>query len=171
MLSAGALIALFAVSSCAYHVNPVGGIVPTDTKTIAISVFLNKTLEPSIDIEVTKAVVEEFLMDGRLAVANADSADIVVLGSVTAYTAVPAAYTAESYVQSYNVSIGVALTVVDNRTKKKLLEDQPVGSLFTSTYAVSIGDVTNTKSAKAAAMKNAARDLAASLRSRVLDGF
>ncbi len=159
------------LASCGYHFTPVGGIVPEGAKTIAIPVFFNGTMEPNIDIEVTKAVVDEFLTDGRLKVVSRESADLVLTGRVTRFEITPASYTAESYVQSYNVSIGVSLTFVDARTGKALLQDQGVGSVFISGYAVTIGDISATKIAKDAAIKNASKSLASTVRSRVLEGF
>jgi hypothetical protein len=165
------LLLLFLLSSCGYHFTPVGGIVPETAKTIAIPVFFNGTLEPFIDTEITKAVVEEFLADGRLQVVSPEVADIVLKGQVTKFEITPTSYSADSYVQSYNVSIGVNITIVDMKTQKVLLKDSGVGSVFNSGYAVALGNITQTKISKDAAVKNACKDLASTLRSRVLEGF
>jgi hypothetical protein len=169
------LILLFmmclAASSCGYRFTPVGGIVPESAKTIAIPVFINGTYEPLIDTEVTRAVVNEFLTDGRLRVVGPEAADIVLRGTVTKFEITPTSYTADTYVQSYNVTIGVNITVEDAKEHKVLLKDSGVGSVFNSGYAVFIGDITRTKIAKDAAVKNACKDLASTLRSRVLEGF
>lgn len=159
------------VSSCGYHFTPVGGIVPQDAKTIAIPVFINATYEPLIDTEITKAVVDEFLADGRLQVVDLDAADIVLKGRVTKFEITPTSYTADTYVQSYNVSIGVSITIEDAKARRMLLQDTGVGSVFNSGYAVAVGDITRTKIAKDAAVKSACKDLASTLRSRVLEGF
>jgi curli biogenesis system outer membrane secretion channel CsgG len=145
--------------------------VPEGAKTIAVPVFINGTMEPYIDVEVTKAVVEEFLTDGRLKVAGMEGADLVLKGRVTKFEATPASYTADSYVQSYTISISVSLTLEDSRTGKVLLQDQGLGSVFVSGYAVTIGDITATKIAKDGAIKNASKSLASNIRSRVLEGF
>jgi outer membrane lipopolysaccharide assembly protein LptE/RlpB len=162
---------LLLIPACGYHFTPVGGIVPESAKTIAIPVFINGTYEPLIDTEVTSAVVNEFLTDGRLRVVGPEAADIVLKGTVTKFEITPTSYTADTYVQSYNVSIGVNITVEDAKTNKVLLKDSGVGSVFNSGYAVFIGDITRTKIAKDAAVKNACKDLASTLRSRVLEGF
>ena len=75
------------LSSCGYRFTPVGGIVPEDAKTIAIPAFINGTGEPYVDVEVTKAVVDEFLADGRLKVVDAETADLVLKGTVTKFEA------------------------------------------------------------------------------------
>lgn len=166
-----AALALFALSSCGYHFTPVGGIVPEGAKTLAIPVFNNATYEPYLDVEVTKAVVEEFLTDGRLEVTSLETADLVLHGSITKFELTPASYTSESYVASYTVSIGVKMTIEDRKTGKTLLEDAGMGSVFISTYGVTSGDISRTKIQKETAVRNACRDLASSIRSRVLEGF
>ncbi len=166
------VVSLFAfVPSCGYHFSSVGGVVPQGAKSIAIPVFINGTMEPYVDVEVTKAVVEEFLTDGRLKVVSVENADLVLRGRVTKFEMTPLSYTAASYVQSYNVTIGISLSLVDNKTQKVLMQDVGLGSVFNSIYAVAIGDISQTKIAKDGAMKKACKDLASSLRSRVLDGF
>jgi hypothetical protein len=157
--------------SCGYRFASVGGIVPEHAKTIAIPAFINGTGEPYVDVEVTKAVVDEFLADGRLKVVSAETADLVLKGKVTKFEMIPSAYTADNYIQSYTVSIGVNVTVEDVRTHEPIWQETGVGSVFNAGYGVSIGDITATKIAKEAALKNASRDVASTLRSRLLDGF
>lgn len=162
---------LLLLTSCGYHFTSIDGIVPEGAKSIAIPVFINNTMEPYVDVEVTKAVVGEFLNDGRLKVVSVDAADLIMRGRVTRFDLTPQAYTADTHVQSYNVVIGVSISIEDTRTQKLILKDTAFGSVFTSNYAVTLGDISQTKIAKDAAMKSACKDLAGTLRSRVLEGF
>jgi hypothetical protein len=159
------------LASCGYRFTPVGGIVPEDAKTIAIPAFINGTAEPYVDVEVTKAVVAEFLADGRLKVVSAETADLVLKGTVTKFLATPSSYSTTDYVQSYTVSIGVNVSVEYVKNHKIILQEKGIGSIFVSSYPVSLGDITATKIAKAAAVQNASRDVASTLRSRLLEGF
>jgi hypothetical protein len=173
------LLSLLLLSSCGYRFTSVGGIVPEDTKTIAIPAFINGTAEPYVDVEVTKAVVNEFLTDGRLKVVSPETADLVLKGKVTKFVMTPSSYTADNYVLSYTVSIGLNVTVEDVKTHKIILQDTGIGSVFNSSYGVSIVtsngvstvDITATKIAKEGALKSACRDVASTLRSRLLEGF
>jgi outer membrane lipopolysaccharide assembly protein LptE/RlpB len=166
------LVLLFLLlSSCGYRFTPVGGVVPEDAKTIAIPAFINDTTEPYVDVEVTKAVVREFLTDGRLKVVDAETADLVLKGTVTKFDMTPSAYTTANYVQSYTVSLGVNVTVEDVKTHKRIWQEKGVSSVFNASYGVSLGDITATKIAKETALKNASRDVASTLRSRLLEGF
>jgi outer membrane lipopolysaccharide assembly protein LptE/RlpB len=166
-----ALVVLTTTSSCGYHLSGSGGIVPEGAKTIAVPVFLNGTNEPFVDVELTKAVVEEFLTDGRLKVVNLEGADLILRCKITKFDLTPVAYTATTYVQSYNVSINVNVSLEEAKTGKLLFQDKGLGSIFFASYPVTLGDISATKTAKETAIKNASRDLASSIRSRVLEGF
>jgi hypothetical protein len=159
------------LSSCGYRFTPVGGVVPEDSRTIAILSFVNSTNEPYVDVEVTKAVVDEFLTDGRLKVVSSEAADLVLKGSVTKFDLTPSGYTTDNYVQSYTVSIGVNVTVEDVKTHKIIWQEKGLSSVFVSSYQVTLGDITVTKIAKETALKRASRDVASTLRSRLLEGF
>ncbi len=159
------------LTSCGYHFSSIGRNIPQGAKTIAVSVFINDTTEPYVDVDITKAVADEFLTDGRLNVVSEDTADLVLRGHVTKFVLTAQAYTAASYVQAYNVSITVSISVEDTKTQKLILQDVALTDYFTSTYTVAIGDISQTKIAKEAAVQSACQDIASTVRSRVLDGF
>ncbi len=163
--------ALLSASSCGYHVTPVGGIVPESAKTIAIPGFINGTNEPYVDVEVTRAVTEEFLTDGRLKVVSLEAADVVLRGRVVSFDLTPQSYTVESYVQQYMVSMRVKVRLEESKTQKILWQEKGLSTVFLSSYPVSVGNITATKIVKDGAIKNASKDLASTLRSRVLEGF
>ncbi len=164
-------LALLSATSCGYHATPVGGVVPESVKTIAIPGFINGTNEPYVDVEVTRAVVEEFLTDGRLKVVSLDDADIVLRGRVISFELIPQSYTVDSYVQQYMVNMKVDVTLEEAKTRKIMWQEKGLSTVFVSSYPVSIGDITATKIVKDGAIKNASKDIASTLRSRVLEGF
>lgn len=167
-----ALLALFLpFVSCGYRFTPVGGILPEGSKTIAIITFVNGTDEPYVDVDVTRAVVDEFLADGRLSVVGSEAADLVLRGVVTKFAVTPSAYSTDGYAQSYTVRLSVNMSLEDAKTRKIIWQEKGLGSVFVSGYGVTLGDITTTKIAKEAALKSASRDLASTLRSRLLEGF
>ncbi len=166
-----ALISALLGYSCGYHFSGTGDIVPPGMKTISVPVFFNATNEPYLDIEVTQAVIEEFMTDGRLKVASLEDADLVLLGRVTRYEVIALSYNPESFVQQYRVHLVVEASLQELRSKKILWKEQGIESNFISDYAVSMGDVRATRVAKDAAIKKASQDIAWTLRSRVLEGF
>ncbi len=165
------VLLLVASASCGYHLSGTGLLVPEGTKTIAVPGFINNTNEPYVDVEVTKAVVDEFIADGRLRVADVESADLVLRGKVVKYEVTALSYTASSYVQQYRVRLVVDASLEDLRSKKTLWKEAGIEAAFISDYPVAIGDITATKIAKESAIKKASQDIGWTLRSRVLEGF
>ncbi len=164
------------VPACGYHFSRTGGIVPEGVKTISIPVFFNGTNEPYVDVEVTQAVVEEFLTDGRLRVVSLEDADLALRGRITKYEVIPLSYNLQSNVQQYRVHLVVEAVLEDLRAKKILWQERRIESSFISDYTVSYdatgkADITATKIGKDAAIKKAGQDIAWTLRSRVLEGF
>ena len=170
------LVLVLLVSSCGYHLSGMGGIVPEGVHTISVPVFFNATNEPYVDVEVTQAVVEEFLTDGRLKVLSLEEAELALRGKVVKYEVTPLSYNAQSYVQQYRVHLVVDASLEDLRSKKVLWQERGIQSNFISDYTVSFdatgnANITATRVAKDAAIKQASRDIAWTLRSRVLEGF
>jgi outer membrane lipopolysaccharide assembly protein LptE/RlpB len=170
-LSAILLVCVMLLSSCGYRLTPVGGIVSEDAKTIAIPVFVNGTNEPNVDMTLTQAVVNEFLTDGRLKIASPDDADLILRCKVVKFDVSAIAYTTNTYVQQYNISISVDARLTETKSNKVLWQEKNLGSVFTASYPVTLGDITVTKIAKQTAITSASQDLASTIRSRVLEGF
>lgn len=164
-----ALLMLF--PACGYHFSGTGGIVPEGVKTISVPVFFNATNEPYVDVEVTQAVVEEFMTDGRLKVISLEDAELALRGKVTSYEVTPLSYDPASFVQQYRVLLVVEARLEDVRSKKILWQEAGIQSSLISDYPVKIGDIRATRVAKDAAIKKASQDIAWTLRSRVLEGF
>jgi outer membrane lipopolysaccharide assembly protein LptE/RlpB len=182
-----ALVVLLATlaSSCGYHFSGTGGLVPEGTRLVAVPVFINSTNEPYVDVEVTQAVVQEFLIDGRLKVVSPEEAELVLHGKVTKYEVLPLSFTASAHIQQYNVRLTVEARLEDLRTKKILWQEKGITSLFISDYSVAYDIVTaptvtapieaanisQTKISKQSAIQKASRDIAWTIRSLVLEGF
>jgi outer membrane lipopolysaccharide assembly protein LptE/RlpB len=164
-------ILLMAMSSCGYRLSGKGSLVPEGARTIAVPAFINNTNEPYVDVEMTKAVVDEFIADGRLRIVDVEEADLALRGSVVKYEVTALSFTADSYVQQYRVRIVVNASLEDLKTKKILWRENSIEAAFISDYPVAIGNITATKIAKESAIKKASQDIAWTLRSRVLEGF
>jgi len=158
-------------SSCGYRMSGTGLLVPEGTKTIAVPGFINNTNEPYVDLEVTKAVTDEFIADGRLRVVDVETAELVLRGKVVKYDVTALSYTASNYVQQYRVRLVVDVSLEDLRSKKTLWSEKGIEAVFIADYKVTIGDITSTKIDKVTAIKKTSQDIAWTLRSRVLEGF
>ena len=162
---------LMAISSCGYRLSGKGSLIPPEAKTIAVPAFINNTNEPYVDVEVTKAVVDEFIADGRLRIVDVEAADLALRGNVVKYEVTALSFTADSFVQQYRVRLVVNASLDDLRAKKTLWRENNIEAVFISDYPVAIGNISATKVAKELAIKKAGQDIAWTLRSRVLEGF
>jgi outer membrane lipopolysaccharide assembly protein LptE/RlpB len=165
------LMSILGLHACGYHLSGKGSLVPEGAKTIAVPAFINNTNEPYVDLEVTKAVVDEFIADGRLRIVDVEVADLALRGRIMKYEVAALSYTADSFVQQYKVRLVVNASLEDLRSKKTIWQEAGIEAVFISDYKVTIGDITSTKSAKETAIKKAGQDIAWTLRSRVLEGF
>ncbi len=168
------LVLLLLLHSCGYRLSGTGGVVPEGARSISVPVFINGTNEPYVDTEVTKAVVNEFLTDGRLQVVSLESADLALRGKVTKYDVVALSYTVNSYVQQYRVTLTVDASLEDLRSKKILWQEKGIQSVFISDYPITydaLDGIRKTKIDKEAAIQKASQDVASTLKSRVLEGF
>src|SRR5512136_987237 len=68
-----AWLAVLSAAGCGYSFS--GSSLPSHLKTIAIPVFENQSLDPTIADEVTSGVLDQFLEDNRLKVAREARAD------------------------------------------------------------------------------------------------
>ena len=165
------LASILGMHACGYRLSGKGTLVPEGAKTIAVPAFINYTNEPYVDLDVTQAVVNEFIADGRLRIVDVEAADLALRGIVVKYEVAALSFTADSYVQQYKVRIVVNASLEDLRAKKTLWRENNIEAVFIADYKVTLGDITVTKSAKDAAIKKASQDIAWTLRSRVLEGF
>jgi outer membrane lipopolysaccharide assembly protein LptE/RlpB len=165
------LASILGVHACGYRLSGKGSLIPPEARTIAVPAFINNTNEPYVDVEVTKAVVDEFIADGRLRIVDVEAADLALRGVVVNYEVTALSFTADVFVQQYRVRIVVNASLEDLRAKKILWKEAGIEAVFISDYKVSIGDITATKIAKESAIQKAGQDIAWTLRSRVLEGF
>ena len=158
-------------AACGYRMSGTGVLVPQGVRSIAVPAFINNTNEPYVDVEITRAVVNEFIADGRLQVKDVEVAELALRGTVSRFEVTALSYSPETIVQQYKVRLVVDAQLEDLRVKKVLWQEAGIETIFIADYPVTVGDIRVTKIAKDAAIKRASQDLAWTLRSRVLEGF
>lgn len=105
-----AVILASGIAGCGYTLSSV---IPSHIKTIAIPVFANSTVEFGIAEDVTRALQDAFLKNGRLTTAGERQADSVLRGTVTTYRNQPFAYTQQERATQYEVVLVVRVTFRD----------------------------------------------------------
>lgn len=144
-----------------------GSMLPDDIKTVAVPTFINRTSEPTIEMECTAATIRQLQQDGSLRVASESHADTVLEVVLTSYTLSPVGYDTErtSTVNEYRMQI--AATLMLRRTSNQAIVAQATGIVGESTFVMA-GDMTSSKSR---ALPATARDLARRLVEKVVEAW
>lgn len=145
LLTAFALAAVF--TACGEM--PLKKNLPDDIFKVAIPVFENKANQPGLENELTKKVVQNFIVDGRLQVVPREQADALLTGTIQRYDRLVMTRDANQVPQQYKLQVVVDLDFVDLKGGKEeqLWSTRPQFSL---TPGVEVGrddfDSTNTRS-------------------------
>ena len=163
LLSAGLL--LLAFGGCAgYRLGPTNGLA-AGQKTVQLSPFTNRTLEPHLSDAVMTALRRDLQQDGTYRLATHGRADVIVSGVVTRYTRHELSFVPNDVltVRDYLVSLTAQVTARDADTSKVLFD-----RLLTGSTMVRVGsDLT---SAERQALPLMAEDLAQKVTALLVDG-
>lgn len=154
MVVPGIVVAVIAVlaGGCAYQL---GTTLPSDLRSIFIPTFVNKSGEPQLEIDTTRATITEFQKEGNLKVMPTDQADLVLTVTLTGLKMEPVRFENDNVkaATEYRVTLSADISVKKVRTGEVILKRSVSGDT-TTLYS---GDTTSTKRA---AMPLASRDLA-----------
>ena len=114
----------FLFSGCGYHLVGTGSSLPPHLKTIFISVFKNTSSQPEIHRELTMAVLETFINDGRLEVTKKDNADLIMDATLTYYKQRNVAFGSEDLVSNIIVEVEIDLIVTDQVKNKIFMKEK-----------------------------------------------
>lgn len=117
------LISVLLFSSCGYSTRTT---LPSSIKTIYVEPFKNSidfttglqrdVYLPLLEIKARNAVVDRFLFDGSLKIAEAPLADLILKGELVSYQRSALRYTDNEDVQEYRVQISVSFELVNAKT-------------------------------------------------------
>jgi hypothetical protein len=141
------------LSGCAGY--RVGSTLDKSIQTVCLKV-VNKTDEPSVEVQVMKSLRAELQMDGRLKVRPEDVADAILSVTLTSYYLVPLAYNHDRgpQVVEYRLELTGTVELRNAETDEVILENPSVRGWSDFPYAA---DLTT---AKLGALPGAAADLA-----------
>ena len=132
------LLAVFFISGCGYTTH---SLITEKNDTIYVRQFKNsiditsenstarnlKTYFPGLETEITKAVIDRFVLDGSLRPGD-EYADLALKGELTEYRRDPLSYDQDNLVKEYRVTIVVNISLWDNLENKLLWsEDKMTG--------------------------------------------
>jgi hypothetical protein len=146
------LLYVLLTDGCAYRL---GSTLPPGIRTVHIANFVNHSGEPQLEVETTRAVIQEFQKDGTLRVAAADAADLSLTVTLTGFALEPLRYDSDQAktTSEYRLRITARLQLKRNSTGKEMLDKAVEGETTLQPGA----DLT---SAKVEATPAAAADLA-----------
>jgi len=133
-----------------------GSTLPAGINVIHVPTFTNKTDEPRLEIETTRAVIQEFQRDGSLSVGEESKADVVLDVVLTGLRQEPLQYQKDNAktVREYRLTITASVVLRNRRTGKVIAKNPRVQG---EADFIPPGDLA---SAKRNAIPEAAKDLA-----------
>ncbi len=164
---AGAM-ALMAVSLTGCVGYRLGSMLPKDIVSVYIPTFVNNTDEPLIEIDATRAAIEEFQKDGSMKIArSADDATAILKVTLTRYELTPISYdfTKKTAANEYRLKVYATILMTRKATNQVLVESPSISG--ETTFPLS-GDFTTTKRLN---MPQAAQDLAQNIVSAVVEAW
>ncbi|HEY7521031.1 MAG TPA: LptE family protein [Methylomirabilota bacterium] len=163
----GAALLAFAcvLGGCGYSFQ---GTLPDHVKTVAVPIFVNRTQQPAVEGVITRAIVDAFATNGRLRVVRPEDADSILEGEVLQYTVGAIAVDPSLNVQQFRLGVTLNLRMRDVRLNKLLFEQANFSEQADFLVA---GSVAQTISIEAAALQQAATEIARSVVSLALDRF
>lgn len=154
---------IFLIAGCGYTTRSA---LSPELKTIYVAPFKNKiditsentrnkyrTYTPGIEVVVTNALVDRFILDGHLKVVSQENADLVISGEIVDYRKDAVRYTVDNEVEEYRVNIIVDIALTNRHSNEVLWQVKDFGG-DTSTFVKG-----NLAKSDATVIKEASNDL------------
>ncbi len=160
------LLSLF-LNGCGYHLIGTGSTLPDHLKTLSIPVFTNSSSQPEIHRELTSAIINAYITDGRVKVVRKGQADMVMIGNLVHYELKTVSFSSNDFASNYIVVLGVDVEVIDKVNNEPYLKQ----NLKTEWNYTASTDIVNTEAARLAALDEAYRVLGNRLVSLLINQF
>ncbi|MBN1480441.1 hypothetical protein EH223_20500 [candidate division KSB1 bacterium] len=110
------------VLSCGYY--SLKGSLPPHLKTVAIPLFDNRTAEFGIAETLTDVVIDEFIRDGSLKIADRGAADVLILGTIVSVSDRAGAFDQDETVQDIKIYMSVRIECTDEVKRQQMWEER-----------------------------------------------
>jgi hypothetical protein len=134
-----ALVGCLLVAACGYRLGGVQREFPGGIRTISIRLFRNHTRDQGLEVQLRRAIEEEFRRRGPLQVVPPGEGDLELSGDIRRLTNTPVAFSATDEAVQYQGSIVVGLRLVQREGGTVLVENP--GLLATQDFAADRGVV------------------------------
>ncbi|MBU1084011.1 MAG: hypothetical protein KKG84_02845 [Candidatus Omnitrophica bacterium] len=146
-----------------------GSLLPPELDSIRVENFVNSiniaqevsdrrssySYRPGLEINITRAVIDEFIIDGNLAVRRAENAALTLEGSLVEFRQFPLSYDGGDNVEEFRMELLVDLKLINNLTKETVWKE--TGFMGQTSYAVTGSNAKTESSALNAAVKDLAQ--------------
>jgi outer membrane lipopolysaccharide assembly protein LptE/RlpB len=139
------------LNGCGYHLMGTSSTLPKHLKTIFIPVFTNSSSQPEIHRQLTSAIINSFVTDGRVKVVQKTQADMVMTGDLFYYELKTVSFNSNNFATGYIVKLGINVEVVDKANNKPYLKQ----TFRTEWNYKATSDIVGTESARLAALEQA----------------
>ncbi len=173
-------ILVFMVGGCGYTTRSMVG---SKYKTIYITQFANKIditresdagnkyklYKPMLETDITRSVINKFLLDGNLKPIKSENADLVLKGELVDFSRDPIKYSSDNTenVEEYRINIRVDISLWDKKTDTLIWEEK--GFTGDTTYYTSFAVGNVVKKSDDAATTDAVADLARRIVERAVE--
>jgi outer membrane lipopolysaccharide assembly protein LptE/RlpB len=156
------------VAGCGYRLRGTGSALPPGIKTISVPMFRNQTTRFELDVKLTRAVIDEFVARGKVALsADPAAADAVLEGEITGFTVRPIGFSGRNQADSYNVTVTAKVTLKARASAEPLFANPAF--TYQQEYAVPSGQ--SFEDVQTEAIDKIAVKFARSLVVSILEGF
>jgi outer membrane lipopolysaccharide assembly protein LptE/RlpB len=155
------------LNGCGYHLIGTGSTLPEHLKTLSIPVFTNSSSQPEIHRELTSAIINSFITDGRVKVVRKGQSDMLMKGNLIHYELKTVSFSSNDFAANYIIELGVDVEVIDKVKNEPYLKQ----NLKTEWNYTASEDIVDTESARLAALDEAYRVLGNRLVSLLINQF
>jgi hypothetical protein len=160
--------ALVFAAGCGYRLRGTASSLPPRVKTLSVPMFKNQTTRFELDVKLTRAVINEFVARGKVAlVADPAAADAVLEGEITGFTANPIGFSGANQADKYAITMTAKVTLKERAAAGPLFANPSF--IYQQEYDVPPGS--SFESVQTEAIDKIAEKFARSLVVAILEGF
>ena len=158
---------LIVLAGCAAPYTPAPQILPANIRKLYVKPFANNTTQYGLEDKLTLAVVNEFISDGRLSIANTeDEADGILIGEINKYILQPLTMDSNMVTEQYKLWILLNVYFVDKANNVTLWSEPNMEGIQIFYDASRPGGITEEE-----ARENIWANLSRSIAKRAIQGF
>ena len=126
--------------SCAAPYDPAPQLLPSYIKTVYVRPIVNNTNQYGLEDKFTKAILDEFMRDGRLSIVTDESeADGVIVCEIKRYVLQPLTYDANMVTEQYKLWILINVYFIDTHENITLWSEPNMEGIQIYADAVKVG--------------------------------